>query len=53
MCMLKIDFQKAYDSVEWDDIEQVMKYLGFPKKIVMWIMVCISLVDYSIIINGK
>ncbi|XP_019255185.1 PREDICTED: uncharacterized protein LOC109233778 [Nicotiana attenuata] len=52
-CMLKIDMQKAYDSVEWVYIEQVMKLLGVPEKFVKCIMVCISTVSYSVIINGK
>lgn len=28
--MLKIDLQKAYNSVEWCNVEQSMKGLGFP-----------------------
>ncbi|XP_075109150.1 uncharacterized protein LOC142180944 [Nicotiana tabacum] len=52
-CMLKIDMQKAYDSVEWVYFEQVMRLLGIPEKFVKWIMVCISTVSYSVIINGK
>ncbi|XP_075111508.1 uncharacterized protein LOC142181830 [Nicotiana tabacum] len=52
-CMLKIDMQKAYDSVEWIYIEQMMKLLGFPKKFVRWIMKCISTVHYTIIINEQ
>ncbi|XP_019237159.1 PREDICTED: uncharacterized protein LOC109217376 [Nicotiana attenuata] len=31
-CMLKIDMQKAYDSVEWVYVEQVMRQLGIPGK---------------------
>lgn len=50
ICMLKIDMQKAYDSVEWVYIEQVMEPLGFPDKFVKWIMVCISTVACSVII---
>ena len=29
--ILKIDLQKAYDSVEWPFLEQVMVGLGFPE----------------------
>ncbi|XP_009768476.1 uncharacterized protein [Nicotiana sylvestris] len=52
-CMLKIDIQKTYDSVEWVYIEQVMKLLGFPEKFVKWIMACISTIAYSVIIMGS
>lgn len=29
-CMLKVDMQKAYDSVEWVFLEQVLEGLNFP-----------------------
>lgn len=48
-CMLKIDLQKAYDSVEWVYMRQVLEYLKFPKKEIGWIMECI----YSICIKGS
>lgn len=52
-CMLKIDMQKAYDSVEWDFLEQVLACLNVLEKFVKWIMVCVTTMPYSIIINGK
>ena len=51
--MLKIDLQKAYDSVEWDYLEQVMFGLGFPEMFVQWIMKCVKIVNYSIVVNGQ
>ncbi|XP_060210446.1 uncharacterized protein LOC132637365 [Lycium barbarum] len=51
-CMLKIDMQKAYDSVEWVFVEQVLGGLNFPKMFVNWIMACLRIVSYSIIVNG-
>ncbi|XP_075084891.1 uncharacterized protein LOC142168130 [Nicotiana tabacum] len=44
---------KAYDSVEWVYIEQVIKMLGFPEIFVKWIMTYIGIVAYSVIINDK
>nr|XP_009778407.1 PREDICTED: uncharacterized protein LOC104227788 [Nicotiana sylvestris] len=52
-CMLKIDMQKAYDSVEWMYIEQVLRSLNFPEIFVRWIMACISTMIYSVLINGR
>nr|XP_016452260.1 PREDICTED: uncharacterized protein LOC107776838 [Nicotiana tabacum] len=45
--------QKAYDSVEWIYVEQVMRMMGFPEKYVNWVMTSISIVCYSNIVNGK
>ncbi|XP_009775039.1 uncharacterized protein [Nicotiana sylvestris] len=37
-CMIKIDLTKAYDSVEWIFLEQVMVELGFPSKFQQWVL---------------
>lgn len=53
-CMIKLDMQKAYDSLEWSFLGQVMISMKFPIKFVKWTMACISTVSYSIlIINGS
>lgn len=52
-CMLKVDMQKAYDSLEWPFLKQIMSALGFPNQFVGWIMMCITTVSYSIMVNGK
>lgn len=36
--ILKIDFEKAYDRVRWDFLEEVMKGKGFPDKWIKWVM---------------
>ncbi|XP_075092225.1 uncharacterized protein LOC142172494 [Nicotiana tabacum] len=53
ICILKIDMQKAYDSVEWMYIEQVLRLPNFPKIFVRWIMACIRTMTYSVLINGR
>ncbi|KAH0746543.1 hypothetical protein KY285_008200 [Solanum tuberosum] len=42
-CMLKIDKRKAYDSVEWHYLEQILNCLQFPTMFVRWIMACVKL----------
>ena len=44
--MLKIDLQKAYDSVEGTYLEQVMFGLGFPDMFNQWVMKCVRTVNY-------
>ncbi|XP_019257656.1 PREDICTED: uncharacterized protein LOC109235863 [Nicotiana attenuata] len=52
-CMMKLDMQKAYDSIEWGFMEQVMNAMAFPEQFVKWIMCCMQSVNYSILINGS
>ncbi|GAB2279563.1 hypothetical protein Dimus_039359 [Dionaea muscipula] len=37
-CMAKIDLCKAYDSVNWSFVQQLMMKIGFPAAFVNWIM---------------
>ena len=34
--ILKVDFEKAYDSVDWDFLEYMLHRLGFEAKWVRW-----------------
>ena len=36
--ILKIDFEKAYDSISWDFVEEVLIKKGFDEKPRTWIM---------------
>ncbi|GJT89626.1 RNA-directed DNA polymerase, eukaryota, reverse transcriptase zinc-binding domain protein [Tanacetum coccineum] len=49
----KIDLQKAYDTIKWDFLRVVLEQFGFPKKMVKWIMVCVSTTKFSININEE
>ncbi|XP_070049500.1 uncharacterized protein [Nicotiana tomentosiformis] len=52
-CMVKIDMQKAYDSLEWGFLEKVLTELNIPEKFPSWIMTCVTTVSYSIVIMAS
>ena len=49
----KLDMSKAYDRIEWKYLELMMKRMGFVDRWVALMMECISLVNYSILVNEK
>ena len=51
-CAIKIDLQKAFDSLSWKFIFDVLIALKFPRIFVEWIRKCITTPWYSISING-
>lgn len=38
---MKIDLRKAYDSVKWDFLEEIMLGMHFPLRFIGWVMKCI------------
>ncbi|MCH97122.1 cytochrome P450, partial [Trifolium medium] len=41
LLLFKVDFEKAYDSVEWGYLDSVMGNMGFSDKWRRWIMTCV------------
>lgn len=51
--ILKLDMMKAYDRVEWNALKVVLSGLGFSLAWIKWIMSCISLTRFSVLVNGS
>ena len=51
--LIKLDFEKAYDSVNWSFLRKVLDKLGFGRKWIRWIMNCVSSASLSILLNGS
>nr|XP_016474527.1 PREDICTED: uncharacterized protein LOC107796285 [Nicotiana tabacum] len=47
------DQDKAYDSVEQPYLKQVISELGFPDSFISWIMECVRIVNYTVMVNGE
>ncbi|CAN1159330.1 LINE-1 retrotransposable element ORF2 protein [Linum perenne] len=52
-CALKIDLMKAFDSVEWGYIGDMLVAMGFPGRYIRWIMVCFNSTRFSVNLNGS
>ncbi|XP_019161231.1 PREDICTED: uncharacterized protein LOC109157845 [Ipomoea nil] len=47
-----VDIRKAYDTVSWDFLKEVLHGFGFPSIFTEWIMECVSTASFSVSING-
>ncbi|XP_058733291.1 uncharacterized protein LOC131604654 [Vicia villosa] len=47
-----MDLQKAYDILERQALEDIMKEMSFPNRFIKWTMICIISVSYKYTING-
>lgn len=50
---LKLDVSKAYDRIEWIFLRRMLLKLGFADTFVELIMLCVSSISYSFLLNGK
>ncbi|KAL0420600.1 UNVERIFIED_CONTAM: hypothetical protein Slati_3082900 [Sesamum latifolium] len=52
-CALKVDLRKAYDTVEWDFLIEVLRLFGFPNRFIGWIEECVTTATFSVCLNGE
>ncbi|GKE12020.1 cysteine-rich receptor-like protein kinase [Tanacetum coccineum] len=53
LLLFKVDFEKAFDSVNWNFLMNTMAQMGFGVKWRKWIYACLSSALVSILINGS
>ena len=53
LLLFKVDFEKAYDSVDWGYLEEVMSKMGFPSLWCKWMKECIGTATASVLVNGS
>ncbi|GJU39695.1 RNA-directed DNA polymerase, eukaryota [Tanacetum coccineum] len=51
--MFKVDFQKAFDSVRWDHLDDILDKIGFGLKWRGWIRGCLTSSKASVLVNGS
>ena len=51
--ILKIDFEKAFDSVKWSFLFEVLQEFGFGKKWKSWLEAIFKSARLSVLINGS
>ncbi|GJX02527.1 RNA-directed DNA polymerase, eukaryota [Tanacetum coccineum] len=51
--IFKVDFEKAFDSVRWDYLDDVLNSFGFGEKWRSWINGCLSSSMGSVLVNGN
>lgn len=51
--LVKLDFEKAFDSVNWLCLRSMLLNFGFREKWISWIEECVSSARLSVIVNGS
>jgi hypothetical protein len=53
-CLIfKVDFEKAYDSVDWCFLEYMFQRCGFCGKWILWMRACVFAGNLSVLVNGS
>jgi hypothetical protein len=49
--LLKVDLARAFDSVAWQFLLEVLQHIGFPQLFINWISTLLSMASMRILIN--
>ncbi|XP_020673554.2 uncharacterized protein LOC110093109 [Dendrobium catenatum] len=49
---MKVDMEQAYDKMNWRTLELVLLKMGFPLRFRTWVLNCVSMPRFSIMVNG-
>jgi hypothetical protein len=53
-CMIfKVDFEKAYNSVNWKFLEYMLTRFGFGEKWIVWMKACVFRENRSVLVNSS
>lgn len=50
---IKVDLVKAYDSMSWDALENILRDLNFQDNAIQLIMDCVRYTSFSVLVEGK
>ncbi|GAU10944.1 hypothetical protein TSUD_112380 [Trifolium subterraneum] len=53
LLLFKVDFEKAYDSMDWDYLNEVMVKMNFPSQLMGWMKACVMTASASVLVNGS
>ncbi|PWA60691.1 hypothetical protein CTI12_AA380880 [Artemisia annua] len=51
--LMKIDFEKAYDSVNWNFIQNTLLQMSFGERWCKWVQTCQKSAFVSVLVNGS
>lgn len=51
--VIKVDIEKAYDTLNWDSILATMTKMNFPNLWISYIKACLNSTSFSILVNGR
>jgi hypothetical protein len=51
--LLKVDIAKAFDSVSWTFLLEVLQHIGFPQRWTNWMAIILSSASTKVLLNGR